>query len=33
MEWKKELWYFGGQVNFEGIAGKGTTVKVEIPID
>jgi len=24
---------FGGQVYIEGIAGKGTTVKVEIPID
>jgi hypothetical protein len=32
-EWKRERWYFGGQVYIDGIAGKGTTVKVEIPVD
>jgi PAS domain S-box-containing protein len=30
---KERAMVFGGQVNIEGIAGKGTIVKVEIPID
>jgi signal transduction histidine kinase len=30
---KERAIVFGGQVNIEGIAGKGTIVKVEIPID